>query len=93
VSEWVPSVCQHRGMATKDIEWTCCFCGEGVDETGLDPFVITIYDPGELSGPDRGSQHFYGHVTCLQERMHPTVAPYANALDPEWEYFIRQDEE
>jgi hypothetical protein len=71
----------------------CCFCGETVDEVGLDPCLITIRDPGEPPAPDRGSKNFYAHVDCLQVRMHPTAAQYANALDPDWEAFIRQDED
>jgi hypothetical protein len=80
-------------MSNDEVKWMCCFCGETVEEQGIDPCFLTIYEPEDPTDPKRGSQQFYSHVSCLQSRMHPDVAKLANALDPEWEEFIRQDDE
>jgi hypothetical protein len=80
-------------MPNKEVRWTCCFCGETVEEQGIDPCYLTICEPEDPTDPKRGSQQFFAHVACLQTKMHPTVAGLANALDLDWEEFIRQDDE
>jgi hypothetical protein len=71
----------------------CCFCGETVEEEGIDPCFLTIYDTDDQSDSERGSQQFYAHVVCLQTRMHPMAAKLANALDPDWKAFTPHDSE
>ena len=88
----VGRLCEDARMPISDVDWMCCFCGETVEEQGIDPCFLTIYDPGDPADSERGSQQFYAHVACLQTRMHPTVANLGNALDPDWKAFSRQDE-
>jgi hypothetical protein len=59
----------------------CAFCGEGVEETGLDPCGLIVI--AGWAGPDeqQSEQQFFSHAGCLRTRMHPDVAVHAGVLE------------
>jgi len=89
----VGPVCEYRWMSGTGTRWQCCFCGGSIDDVGLDPCLITIFDPEVSPDSNRPTQHFRAHVSCLQSRMDPAVAKYATDFDPDWEAFIQPDED
>lgn len=60
-------------MAKLKHTYQCCFCGEGVIETAVDPCAIVLV--GNWAGPEQeqAEQQFFCHVACFKKAMWPNV--------------------
>jgi hypothetical protein len=58
------------------LEYQCCFCGEKIENTELQPIEVL------LSGPDGSSQTVWLHVDCLESRLHKSI-PWLSLEDRE----------
>jgi len=54
----------------------CCFCGESVAPTDLEPVEIHV------TFKDESSQVLWAHVDCCGDRLHPSV-PWLSTEDRE----------
>ena len=59
----------------------CAFCGEAVDEAGLDPCALVVVTGWAGPEDDQLEQQFFTHAACLRTRLHPDVAVHADVLD------------
>lgn len=62
-----------------ELEWLCCFCGEAVKRTTVDPVEISI------SFPDGDGQGLGAHRECVKKhlKLHPSVT--LDSFDEEME--------
>lgn len=51
-------------------QYTCCFCGELIAPTEIDPVLVTI------ALEDDAEQDLHCHWHCLKTRVHPSVGLY-----------------
>lgn len=63
----------------------CCFCGETVEEVGLDPCALVVWNRWRRPEDEQMSQQFFVHADCLRSRMVESAATNAPTLDPDWE--------
>ena len=63
----------------------CCFCGESVDETVIDPVALVVWNRWRRPEEEQMSQQFFTHAECLRSRMVSEAAGNAPTLDPTWE--------
>jgi hypothetical protein len=61
-------------------EYQCCFCGIGIREQSLDPcglaLTVNFSSPEEI----QESQGFFCHLSCFEERLHPSATLYVRDL-------------
>lgn len=70
----------------KQLGFTCCFCGEGIKSTDIDPCRVNVMGNYENSTKDSSSQDFYSHFDCFKGLMHESTSGYfleTNFLDDE----------
>lgn len=57
----------------------CCFCGFAIATQRGEPLVLS------LSVDDEGAQALYSHISCLKQRVHPSVPLLLPETDDEEE--------
>lgn len=60
----------------KKLEYTCCFCDEGIKSGKADPCDINILINIDKSPDMQSSQTFYCHIACFKSKMSPGVGYY-----------------
>jgi hypothetical protein len=60
-------------MAKLRHTYQCCFCGEGISESAVDPCAIVLV--GNWGGPEanQAEQQFFCHVECFKKALWPNV--------------------
>ena len=53
----------------QELEWLCCFCGEVIKRTTVDPVKL------DISFPDGDGQGLRAHRECVREhlKLHPSL--------------------
>ena len=59
-------------IETDNLQYQCCFCGEGVTKASeggepLDPCAVVVISKFERPEREQGVQQFFCHVACLEE--------------------------
>lgn len=54
----------------------CCFCGEDVISSSLDPCDITIATNWDREPGERNDQFFWCHYKCFKKTLHSDVKPH-----------------
>jgi hypothetical protein len=57
----------------KKLEYQCCFCGEGIGESAVDPCAIVLIGNWLSPVEKQAEQQFFCHVACFKEAMWPNV--------------------
>lgn len=55
---------------------TCCFCGNKISTTEMDPLVIEIRSEGTGKDYREGAQSFYCHAKCFEQRLYDKDVPF-----------------
>lgn len=58
----------------------CCFCGEGIASSPIDPCSINILINWDKSRDKQYSQDFFCHITCFKKQILPTIPLYIEHL-------------
>ncbi len=67
---------------TASFDTMCCFCGETLEEVGLDPCSLLVTDHWRRAEDEQFSQQFFTHADCLRSRLVASAAGIAPSLDP-----------
>lgn len=52
------------------LSFECCFCGEGIKSTNIDPCDLSILTNIDKSKDIQEEQVFYCHIVCFQNNLH-----------------------
>lgn len=54
----------------------CCFCGESIVSSNVNPCDINILTNWNKSVKKQNNQTFWCHLDCFREKLHPSVKQY-----------------
>ena len=60
-------------MAKLKHQYQCCFCGEAISESAVDPCAIVLVGNWAGPEPEQAEQQFFCHVACFKKAMWPNV--------------------
>jgi hypothetical protein len=55
------------------LKYQCCFCGQGISESAVDPCAIVLVGNWQSPEPEQAEQQFFCHVACFKKAMWPNV--------------------
>jgi hypothetical protein len=53
--------------------YQCCFCGETINESAVDPCAIVLVGNWAAAAAEQAEQQFFCHVACFKKAMWPNV--------------------
>jgi hypothetical protein len=54
----------------KDLQYQCCFCGESIVQSQIDPCAVILVGNWQSSKPaEQADQQFFCHVACFKKAM------------------------
>lgn len=56
-------------MGTLKHRYSCCFCGEAISQTAVDPCAVVIIGNWAASEPEQAAQQFFCHVACFRKAV------------------------
>jgi hypothetical protein len=57
----------------KKLKYQCCFCGESIYESDVDPCALILFGNWQAPEPEQVEQQFFCHVGCFKKSMWPNV--------------------
>ena len=54
----------------------CCFCGNNILRTDMDPLNLDIHSQGKSDDYREGSQSFHCHAICFEKRLYDKEIPF-----------------
>ena len=69
-----------EGNYINDLRFECCFCGKGIESSGIDPCVINVMINIDKSKDKQYNQDLFCHIACLKERLTLRVPLYIEHL-------------
>jgi hypothetical protein len=63
----------------------CAFCGEGIEDDGVDPCALVVIAKWRVPEAEQQEQQSFTHAGCLRTRMHADAAGVALSLDAHWD--------
>ena len=68
------------GVYMSELEFECCFCGEGIVSTKTDPCAVNVMINIDKSKDTQYDQDFYCHIACFKKTIQPIVSLYIEHL-------------
>lgn len=54
----------------------CCFCGDEISKTEMDPLIIEIRSDGSDEEYREGVQSFHCHAACFEKQLYGKNVPF-----------------
>lgn len=54
----------------------CCFCGENISRTEMDPLTVDLRSDGTDDEYREGVQSFHCHAECFEKRLFDKEMPF-----------------
>lgn len=67
-------------IVMNELEFECCFCGEGIESNKTDPCDINVLINIDKSKDKQYSQFFYCHLMCFKKTLTGSVPLYLEHL-------------
>lgn len=63
-------------MEELPMKLTCCFCGDQIVRTAVDPLIIDMRSEGADEESREDTQSFYCHAACFESRLYSQMVPF-----------------
>lgn len=63
-----------------ELEYECCFCGEGISSSKTDPCSLNVMINIDKLKEQQFDQDFYCHIGCFKKKIMPMVSLYIEHL-------------
>lgn len=60
----------------QNLNFTCCFCNEGIEQNNGDPCDLDIMTNYGKQPDKRRNQVFWCHLKCFESQLHEKIQPH-----------------